>query len=219
MKILPMALIFIGLASPIIATSISIPELTFESSFEVIGDLTPGKEIEIIFKFELQPDSNFYQFLAPYFGDSTIYESRWHSQAVYDAIANSTGFDTAYIYSDSTVYFFSEPSWKGKLKPNREEVIRIKARLGTTIPHSIIACIKTMCEESPPEFGLRSISCFTTNIFVKKLREYSDSPQPPNLPETTWVNSQPVIIRVVSPDELPKVPIRGKIKIEKEKSE
>jgi len=139
-------------------------KLVIEGSIEIEGDLEVNKEFTIIFKFMLKPEG--YNYRMRLWADSCLHTraARGDTASILTLKMYETRVDMAYLSADPNVEYLTPAAWIGKLVPNRQNVLVVKARVLHEYQFGIGGTVSTMCDGVTP-----SSSCATDNFFASRM--------------------------------------------------
>ena len=146
------------------ATSPSIPSLVIDGQVDIIGELSPGNEFDIVFKFTLRPEGNLYSLLQR---EKTMIDSldQTDSATIPWKKVYMESRDTAYIRPNNNIEFLSANGWGGKLIANTEVILKVRARLKKDVKTQFVGSVHTLCTKNLRPDVKNDYLCETTNIF------------------------------------------------------
>lgn len=149
------------------ATLPSIPKLVIDGQVDVIGDLSPGNEFDIVFKFTLRPEGNLYSLLQR---EKTMIDSldQTDSATIPWKKVYMESRDTAYIRPNNNIEFLSPNGWSGKALADSQIVLIVRARLREKVKTVITVIVETNCREGYDAYEDRVQICATYNTFASK---------------------------------------------------
>ncbi|MCP4569280.1 MAG: hypothetical protein GY841_17025 [FCB group bacterium] len=162
------------------ASSSNRPELVTDGSITIVGDVEAGAEFDIIFKFTLLPKGAMYEVMQEQKKMMSDRAKDGDTLAMESLHGLAKRPDIAMIEANENIEFLSQTIWVGKLEPNMENTLIVKAQLKEKKETTIRGIIGYSCDELAET---AEDICVGRNIFWIAVLPGVNIPQPP---EEKW---------------------------------
>jgi hypothetical protein len=184
---LPLVLVLFLAVQTAFASSASRPELEIEGSIAIESNFEESMEFNIVFKFMLKPEGHSYDIIQQQLESLRSKAKSGDSEAIATLNRFNQKIDTAYLLADSNIEFLSPASWSGKLEPNKENRLTVKARLLYKVQTRVEGVIGSACERG---IEANTIQCTFNSHFASDVlfEEISPDKKTPKT-DTLYIDS------------------------------
>ncbi len=154
-------------SQPVSRSATPWPKLEMQGSIEIQGSTEPGSEFNIIFKYKLLPQGKYYEMIGRQIAQLEQKAASGDSNAIAAVNRFHEARDTAYLMVDTNIEYLSNSYWGGRLEPNKEQTLLVRARTKNKVPFSIVGLVGSICYRSQ-DYLPEGFSCATWNSFASQ---------------------------------------------------